>query len=122
MRNNYKDVVNHFLTKPSNLYSMQLRPSVQDPYSRVVDPVFTINRGNDSKDTPKSALFNAMHKAYPFVEIALLDPKSRLETAVLEALSSRGVPIFTQIQAEMSLQHQRLFGGEPVDFHTGPTL
>ena len=114
-RDNYKDIVKRFLAKPSNLYSMQLRPSVQDPMSRVVNPVFTINRSNDNQGNPKSALFNAMHEAYSAVAIALLDPKSQLESAVLQALQGSIVPTFAQIQAEMTSQYQRLFG-EALDF------
>ena len=114
MRESYKDVTNHFLTKPSNLYSMQLRPSEQDPYSVVVNPVFTMNRDNDSQGTPKSALFIAMHEAYPNVSIAPLDPKSQLIAEVLNVLSSPDVS-FTSIQTEMTTQCQRLFGVN-VDF------
>ncbi len=118
MRDNYKDAVSRFLTKPSNLYRMQLRPSVQDPMSRVVNPVFTTNRSNDNQGNPKSALFNAMHEAYPAVNIALLDPKSQLEAAVLQAFHDHVPPSFTQIQAEMTSQYQRLFGksAERLDF------
>lgn len=115
MTDDYKNVVNDFLKKPSNLYSMQLRPSVQDPMSRVVNPVFTINRSNDNQGNPKSALFNAMHEAYPTVAIALLDPKSQLEAAVLQTLRGLVAPTFAQIQAEMTSQYQRLFG-EALDF------
>ena len=38
MRNTYKTTVNTFLSKPSNLYSIQIRPRVQDPYTHVVKP------------------------------------------------------------------------------------
>ncbi len=42
MRDSYKTIVTGFLSKSSNLYSIQLRPRVQAPMSRVVNPVFTI--------------------------------------------------------------------------------
>ena len=46
MQAGYRERVNTFLSKPSNLYSIQLRPRHQDPVSHVVNPVFTINRSN----------------------------------------------------------------------------
>lgn len=60
MRNSYQVAVAAFLSQPSNLYSIQLRPPIQDPYSKVVNPVFTINRGNDSRGTPLSPLYNTI--------------------------------------------------------------
>src|SRR5690348_15453866 len=56
MKANYGNSVTAFLQKPSNLYSIQLRPKVQDPHSRVVNPVFTVNRANDSEGIPLSPL------------------------------------------------------------------
>ena len=49
MRDSYQATVNAFLSQPSNLYSIQLRPRVQDPISNVVSPVFTVNRNNEIK-------------------------------------------------------------------------
>ncbi|MDF1826753.1 MAG: hypothetical protein P1U39_00515 [Legionellaceae bacterium] len=60
--NNYQTTVNALLAKPSNLYSIQLRPREQDNYGNVVNPVFTINRGNDWSGTPLSPLYNKMHE------------------------------------------------------------
>jgi hypothetical protein len=84
MRNNYKNVVNTFLACPSNLYSIQLRPRTQDPYSRVVNPVFTINRDNDSRGTPLSPLYNKMHEVFPGLALGKPDPRTDLINHVLE--------------------------------------
>jgi len=43
MRDSYQAIVNAFLSQPSYLYSIQLRPRVQDPMSNVVNPEFTLN-------------------------------------------------------------------------------
>ena len=82
MRNNYMAVMNQFRSQPSNLYSIQLRPRVQDPYSKVVNPVFMINRGNDSRGTPLSSLYNKMHEAFPKLNLKRTD----LTTKVLDSL------------------------------------
>ena len=65
MRNNYEQVVDRFRSQPSNIYSIQLRPIAQDSLSKVVKPVFTMNRRNNIWGTPLSALFNAMHEVFP---------------------------------------------------------
>ena len=93
----------------SNLYSIQLRPNKPDNYSKVVHPVFNIKRTIDATGTPESALYNAMHEAYPNITILALDAKSRLDAAVLSALPNVSVP-FAPIQAEMTAQCKRLFG------------
>ena len=93
----------------SNLYGIQLRPHKPDNQSKVVDPVFNIKRTIDATGTPESALYNAMHEAYPNITILALDAKSRLDAAVLSALPNASVP-FATIQAEMTAQCKRLFG------------
>ena len=110
MQEKYSSAIASQMSKmSSNLYSIQLRPHTQDPQSIVVNPVFSIERTNDVKMTPKSVLFNTMYEAYPQLTIAPLDPKSQLDAAVLRALSGLATN-FTQIQAEMTTQCQRLFG------------
>jgi hypothetical protein len=84
MRNSYKNVVNTFLACPSNLYSIQLRPRTQDPYSRVVNPVFTINRNNDRRGTPPSPLYNKMHAVFPELTLGKPDPRTHLINHALE--------------------------------------
>lgn len=69
MRSCYQNVVNTFLSKPSNLYSIQLRPRFQDPMSSVVSPVFTINRENDSQGRPLSLLYGQMHEIFPSLQL-----------------------------------------------------
>lgn len=67
---------------PSNLYSIQLRPCIQDGYTRVVNPVFNIERRNDATGTPLSALYNAIYALYPNAKIA--DPQAPPKTTGLE--------------------------------------
>jgi SidC N-terminal domain len=86
MRANYKAIVESFLSKPSNLYSIQLRPRVQDPMSRVVNPVFTINRENDSRGTPLSPLYNQMHEIFPRLLLGKPDPRTALIQETLKTL------------------------------------
>jgi len=110
MQEKYLSAIASQMSKTSsNLYSIQLRPHTQDPQSTVVNPVFSIERTNDANGIPKSALYNIMYGSYPHVTIAPLDPKSQLDAAVLGALSGLATD-FTQIQAEMTTQCQRLFG------------
>ncbi|MGQ3890311.1 hypothetical protein ACQUW5_15015 [Legionella sp. CNM-1927-20] len=110
MRHGYGHAMNIFLGKPSNLYSIQLRPQVQDNQSIVVNPVFTINRKNDLTGTPLSALYNAMHSKFPSFTIATLDPRAALTTAVLSALPE--TPTFADIQHVLGKEFQLLFGIE----------
>lgn len=86
LRTGYKEVVAGFLAKPSNLYSIQLRPRSQDPYSQVVNPVFTVNRNNDLLGNPASPLFNTMHAVFPTLTLGEADPRTQLVTRVLNAL------------------------------------
>jgi hypothetical protein len=89
MRHLYQMIVNTFLSKPSNLYSIQLRPRVQDPMSRVVNPVFTINRGNDNRGTPLSPLYNKMHAVFPGLALGKPDPRTDLINNVLKILPQK---------------------------------
>ena len=109
MQTNYGDHVNNLMQARSNLYTIQLRPYVQDPASRVVNPVFTINRTNDGEGIPLSPLFNAMHDKYSSVTIATLDPQSQLIEAVLRELGDTPVN-FERIQEVLTQQCEALFG------------
>lgn len=102
MRDSYKKVVNTALVRPSNLYSIQLRPRNQDPYSNVVNPVFTINRSNDFLGNPLSALYNKMHEVFPAVTFGRVDPREALVTKVLTALSQDAS--FENIQEVLAVQ------------------
>jgi hypothetical protein len=86
MRDSYKVIVTRFLSKPSNLYSIQLRPCEQDPVSRVVNPVFTMNRQNDSRGAPLSPLYNKMHEIFPTLTLGKPDPRTALIQEVLQTL------------------------------------
>lgn len=103
MRNSYKTVVSNFLARSSNLYSVQLRPLTQDPYSRVVNPVFTINRSNDSEGTPLSPLYNKMHEVFPAVRLGKSNPREELLARVLNALPQNAS--FETIQTTLAAQY-----------------
>ena len=115
MRGIYKDVANLFLSKPSNLYSIQLRPRIQDPISHVVNPVFNVNRGNDSSGTPSSPLYNHMHAVFPRLTLGKPNPRTALITAALSALPQDAA--FEDIQRVLTEQCQTLFS-MPVDFQS----
>ncbi len=107
MRDNYPATVNACLSQPSNLYSIQLRPRVQDPISNVVNPVFTVNRGIDSSGTPLSPLYNKMHEAFPELALGKPDPRTQLVNATLRALPKTAS--FDDIQRVLTKQCQTLF-------------
>lgn len=102
MRDSYKRLVNTALVRPSNLYSIQLRPRTQDPYSNVVNPVFTINRSNDFLGTPLSALYNEMHEVFPSITFGRADPREALVTRVLTALPQDAS--FENVQEVLAVQ------------------
>ena len=110
---NYQATVNALLDKPSNLYSIHLRPRAQDNYGNVVNPVFTINRSNDSSGAPLSPLYNAMHEVFPRLTLGKPDPRTALVNATLSALPQNAS--FEDIQRVLTEQCQALFG-TPVDF------
>lgn len=107
MRLSYGDAMTGFLGRPSNLYSIQLRPRAQDSQSRVVNPAFNVNRTNNAAGTPNSPLYNAMHSAFPTTVVATTDPRTRLTTAVLSALPAG--PSFAEIQQALGEQSLALF-------------
>mgnify|MGYP003452052070 CR=1 FL=1 len=102
MRDSYKTIVTGFLSKSSNLYSIQLRPCVQDPMSRVVNPVFTINRGNDRQGRPLSPLYNKMHVVFPRLTLGKSDPRTELIQRVYDALPPNAS--FEDIQSVLTNQ------------------
>ncbi|WP_133128443.1 hypothetical protein [Legionella nagasakiensis] len=115
MRGSYRDSVTHFLSKPSNLFSIQLRPRVQDPYSTVANPVFNVNRRNDGAGNPLSPLYQSLHGNFPNVTLARPNPRTKLIDAVLKALPESAA--FEDIQRVLKEQCQTLFGME-VDFQS----
>ena len=85
MKTQYKIAISSLLATPSNLYSIQLRPKELDNQSRVINPVFSLNRGVYQGET-LSALYNALHQALPHAISAPVDPRSRLNDTVIKAL------------------------------------
>src|SRR3990167_5160229 len=106
--NNYQAALAKLMDKPSNLYSIQLRPRAQDVASKVVNPVFNINRTNDSTGTPNSALYNAMYHIFPKVKIATMDPCSQLIKAALQSLPAS--PTFNDMQRVLGERCLALLG------------
>lgn len=108
MQNSYGDAVNMFMTRSSNLYSIQLRPREQDHQSSVINPVFHLKRQNDNRGKPLSPLYNAMHRIFPVVAVAKPDSRTYLITAVEAALP---IPArFADIQRILGEQCYKLFG------------
>ena len=105
----YKKAITALKQIPSNLYSIKLRPSEQDSVSNIVNPMFTINRTNDATGKPLSALYNALHTAFPNAAIAPLNPRQRLETAVMAELVAQPVNVETT-QRVLTDQCNHLFG------------
>lgn len=108
MKGGYLDSITELMQVPSNLYSIQLRPRAQDPESSVVNPVFSMNRGNDDTGTPLSALYNAMYAAYANAKIASLAPQTQLSHAVLATLPEQFIN-FEDIQRTLTEQCHLLF-------------
>src|SRR3990167_5625651 len=61
MQDKYLAKITSLLQTPSNLYSMQLRPSIQDPDSHVINPIFSLKRDvNNETGEASSALYNSL--------------------------------------------------------------
>lgn len=108
MRFSYGNAMTDFLGRPSNLYSIQLRPRAQDSLSRVVNPAFNVNRTNNVAGTPQSPLYNAIHTTFPTTVVALTDPRTWLTRAVLSAIPASAS--FADIQQALREQSLVLFG------------
>ncbi len=67
----------------TNLYSMYLRPTVQDVNLRSVKPVFSFNRKNNASGNPNSVFYQTLHDTYKTLTIEPQDAKARLITATL---------------------------------------
>ncbi|MFJ1267738.1 hypothetical protein ACD661_04085 [Legionella lytica] len=108
MKNHYGQTINALLEKSSNLYAIQLRPREPDPNSTVINPLFSIERRTDLQGTPRSPLYNAMHRIYPSIKITQPDLQTTLTQSVLKCLSAN--PSFSEIQAVLKAQCLALFG------------
>ena len=113
----YSKAITALMQLPSNLYSIQLRPRAQDPYSLVINPIFNINRENDNQGNPESALFNSMYKVYPVTTISKPDTRTQLNQAVLTALGATPEQSvdFEQTRDTLTEQCKNLFGID-IDF------
>ena len=73
----------------SNLYSMHLRPTVQDAHLRSIKPVFSLNRNNDNIGNPSSILYQTLHNTYKTLTLVPQDARARLITAVLASTAAQ---------------------------------
>ena len=108
MQHSYGDAIRAFEAKPSNLYSIQLRPRDQDSQSLVVNPVFNIDRRNDKEGNPLSALYNAMHSQFYGLKVVATAPDTMLKAEVEATLSTR--PTFKEVQAVLTEAFSTRFG------------
>ena len=69
--------------KQANLYSMHLRPEVQDVNLRSINPVFSLNRKNNESGNPDSILYQTLHNTYKKLTLVPQDARARLITATL---------------------------------------
>src|SRR3990167_2413910 len=93
----------------TNLYSMVLRPTVQDSYLRPVNPVFSVKRMNDSRGNPNSLFYQALHDVYQRIALIPKDARARLTAAVIA--STEGLSInFKGIQHALSQKARELLG------------
>lgn len=107
MQQRYRDAISVLMKRPSNLYSVQLRPLIQDSQSKVVNPAFNIERGISQEGEPLSPLYNAMHSVFPDVVITVSEPRKILTTAVLDILPAS--PDFESIQEALQVTCLELF-------------
>ena len=98
----------------TNLYSMVLRPIVQDTYLRSVNPVFSVRRTNDLRGNPDSLFYQALHDVYQRMTFAPQDARTRLTAAVVASPAEQRID-FEGIQQTLSRQARELLG-VTVDF------
>jgi len=67
----------------SNLYSMHLRPTIQDVNLRSINPVFSLNRKNNDSGNPDSVFYQTLHNTYKTLTLVPQDARARLVTATL---------------------------------------
>lgn len=104
MRRSYDIAIDAFMARPSlNLYGIQLRPRLMDSASKVINPAFNVQRGIDNAGSAVSVLYNAMHRAYPYL-MTRFSPAEQLKATVLSILSSSPSPSFELIQNSLGQQ------------------
>lgn len=102
--------VNQALKDRSNLFAIQLRPTIQDCQSSVINPVFSLNRKNDKRGRPLSGLYNAMCKIYPGVKANYHQPKVSIKQRVISAFNDEGPFDFERLQSELTRTCLELYG------------
>jgi hypothetical protein len=70
--------------------------------SRVVNPVFIMNRQNDLLGAPLSPLYNKMHEVFPKIKLGKPDPREALIQEVLKILAEN--PSFDDIKQALKAQ------------------
>jgi len=83
------------LKKPSNLYGILLRPRVQDHATKVKNPIFSLNRQNDSSGDPLSLLFNSLQRHLSNIKFAKPSPRQQLLDAVATDLENKDAILST---------------------------
>ena len=114
LKNSYQAIIDAFLAKPANLYCIQLRPRDQDPESKVLNPVFTVNRRNDASGTPLSHLYRQMHEFFARCKRGKPDPTAQLKALLKTELSDQVIDV-EAIQQALS-EHCRDAFDVTVDF------
>ena len=112
MQDKYLAKITSLLQTPSNLYSMQLRPSIQDPDSHVINPIFSLKRDvNNETGEASSALYNSLRTGLLNATIQPSGPQDKLNKAVIDALLPKGPVVdFKSIQNALTAQWKSLFG------------
>ena len=67
----------------SNLYSMHLRPTIQDVNLRSINPVFSLNRKNNDSGNPDSVFYQTLQNTYKTLTLVPQDARARLISAML---------------------------------------
>ena len=98
----------------SNLYTMHLRPEVQDVNLRSINPVFSLNRKNNESGNPNSILYQTLHNTYKMPTLVPQDARARLITAVLASTAAQDND-FKEIQQVLSQKTKEQLGID-VDF------
>ena len=104
----------------SNLYSMHLRPKVQDVNLRSINPVFSLNRKNNESSNPDSILYQTLHNRYKTLTLVPQDARARLITATLASAEVQN----NDFEGMQQVLHQKTKEqvGVDIDFtqtHTG---
>lgn len=98
----------------SNLYSMHLRPEVQDVNLRSINPVFSLNRKNNESGNPDSIFYQTLHNTYKTLPLVSQDARARLMTATLASTAAKNND-FAGMQQVLSQKTKELLGVD-VDF------